>query len=292
MPQESNNLYKTINDVPHLLNPSDGQYYPILDERKKFADSGASDCATPEVAEFEKEFDALAASGKKEADLCRYGIFYKDSYQHNFRTGTVVATDIICPQVAGGDFSTIMLLAAGNRASKSVMPWLMYVRQAGYILSLRDQSISKMVLNFNASTLQDNLTEKQIEGTTHQVLSIQSQTFLKDPAQGGQWINLFYMYNHKKNVYSLIYSNEYKASEDEQKVGDECSWGTFVHAVSIHSFRTNPLGFDNTYLQERDEQGVWSNFHLLTPDISDKHQYPGVEINLAFQHPNYGFAIN
>lgn len=292
MPQESNNLYKTVNDVPHLLNPSDGQYYPILDERKRFADNGASDCVSPEAEAFEKEFDALVASDRKIADLCRYGIFYKDSYQHDFRTGTVVATDIICPQVAGGDFKSVLFLSAGNRASQSAVPLLTYLGQGGFTLTLRDCSQSKTVNIGPDKTLHDYLTEKQIEGCARQVISIQSQTFLKDLSHGNKWINLFYLYNYKENAYSLIYSSEYDSSEDEQKAGDVCSWGTFVYSFTPYSFHTNPLGFYNTYLQEQDEHGVWSQYHLLKPDISDIHQYPGVEVDLAFQHPNYSFALN
>lgn len=274
-------LFTIINGQQLLLNPADGHYYPILDERDKYMDVKESDLKVQD--ELDKFFKS---SGGDKA--IRYGVLYKDSYKSDFRTGTVLAADIICPEYPGGKFDGIMFLAAGNRAQKCITFAFGYgAQQPGYLILEGKVGPHKSIRK-----LDDYILDKEIEGKIYRVLSIQTQTFLKG-AQENLWVNQFFLYNRKNSCYSLIASNEYEATEEEQKTGEVCPYGPSLFSLMTQPYNGNPVGVYNTYLQERDEHGVWSQFHLLTDDLSYIYSSPiHKDVKPVFSHPNYTFALN
>ncbi len=274
-------LFAIINGQQHLLNPSDGQYYPIVDERDKCTGSEEPDLTVQEELD---KFLKLTGGD----DYVRYGVFYNEAYKRHFRTGTVLAADIICPQYPGGKFDAIMFLVAGNRAEKCITPAFCYTAQKpGYLMLKCEGSPTKSI-----HRLDDYIGEREIEGKVYRVLSIQTQTFLNE-AQENLWVNQFFIYNHKNNSYLLIDSNEYEATEGEQKTGEICTYGPCLASLLTQPYNGNPVGVYNTYLRERDECGVWSEFHLLTDDMSFIYSSPlHKDVKPVFSQPNYTFALN
>lgn len=295
----SKDLIKMIEGEPHLLNPADGKHYRIIDERKQLGAIKENLQKQPEELEFEKEFERRRGLGLRSGEGpvpggVGYGSFFTDKYKANYSTGTVIAVDIICPQKAGGNVSSWLYLTETNRTAKGVEALVYYLGQSELGFKVFDWARDEAhhwQLTISAQKLRDYLATKNIEGTDYQVLSLQNQTFIVDTPQGKRWRNQVFLYNHSEGCYSLVYSYEYEATEAEQKGAWVGSWGPIVETFQDSYSGTSPLGFSYTYMQERDKHDKWTDFHLLTTDISyirnDKKGF-----NKVFLLPNHSFAVN
>ena len=302
MSTEQKDLFTTINGQKHLLNPADGKYYPIEDVREKLTAVNAPQ--TPEELAFRKAFEErrrLGAQKYKQGDAgpipggVGYGIFFTDTYKANYHTGTVIAVDIICPQTAGGNVNSTLYLTETNRAAKGVEALIHYFEQSELCFRVFDWARADEApwqAWMPASYLKEYyLTTKNIEGADRQVLSLQNQTYIVDTPQGKRWRNEVYLFNHKDDCYSLVYEYDYEATEEEQKGDWVGSWGPIVETFQDSFEGTNPLGFSYAYIQERDEQDKWTDFHLLTDDISTIRD-DGKGFKLLFLEPNHSFAVD
>lgn len=300
MSTEYKDLFTTINGQKHLLNPADGKYYPIEDARDKLTAANAS--KTPEELAFEQAFEKRRGLGvqKDEQDDegpvpggVGYGAFFNNAYKVNYHTGTVIAVDIICPQKAGGNVNTWLYLTETNRTAKGVEALVYYLGQSELGFKIFDWAREDhWQVTLSAAQLKDYLSTKFIDFDygDRQVLSLQNQTFIVDTPQGKRWKNVVYLYNYKFDCYSLVYEYEYESTEEEQKGDWIGSWGPIVETFQDSYEGTNLLGFSGTFMQERDEQNKWTNFHMLTDDLSYIRN-DGKGFKLAFLEPNYSFAV-
>lgn len=299
MSTEYKDLFVIINGQMHLLNPADGKYYPIEDVRGKLAAVNAT--KTPEELAFEQAFEKRRGLGAQKDGLNEegpvpggvgYGSFFTDDYKANYHTGTVIAVDIICPQTPGGNVNTWLYLTETNRTAKGVEALVYYIGQSELGFKVFDWARDDhWQVTLSAAELKDYLTTKNIEGADRQVLSLQNQTYIVDTPQGKQWRNSVFLYDHKKDCYALLYEYEYDATEAQQKGDWIGSWGPIVETFQDDYKDTNPLGFSYTYMQERDDQDKWTNFHLLTNDISTIRD-DNKGFKLIFLEPNHSFAVN
>lgn len=301
MTEKSTDLTKVIDGELHLMNPADGQYYPVRDDRKRFLDSNKDVQKQAEELAFERDFEERRGLGteKKISNEDEpfpggvgYGSFFTSAYKGNYHTGTVIAADIICPQRAGGNVNTWLYLTETNRTAKGVEALIYYLGQSELGFKVFDWARDDhWQVTISSGSLKDYLTNKVIEGENRQVLSLQNQTFIIDTPGGKKWSNQVYLYNFKQNNYSLIYQYDYDATEQEQKSAWVGSWGPIVETFQDSYSGTNLLGFSYTYMQERDEHDNWTSFHLLTGDISyirdDKKGF-----KVVFLHPNHSFGVN
>ncbi|MFL6235834.1 MAG: hypothetical protein ACJ76N_22075 [Thermoanaerobaculia bacterium] len=115
------------------------------------------------------------------------------------------------------------------------------------------------------STLGPYLSPLEIGGTTHQVLHVVNSTYQSgEPA----WTNEVYLLNAVSERADLIYSFDYPASAQEQRIGWIGSWGPIVETFQDRYEGTSPLGFAYANVVSRDASFRWGDLEALSPATS------------------------
>ena len=184
--------YVDENGDKYLWDPETEQYLIIRNVESYISQLSAQN---ERDYELEKQFEAQR-SAQKEASRkdyqvqtassympvpggVGYGAYYKSSFQNDFTTGTILSSDIICPNKAGGDVSDYLYLTSTNRAAKGVEAFISYHAQNDLHFKVYDwarPSSSRWQTNLTLSQLSDYLTTKYINGTSRQIITVQNWT--------------------------------------------------------------------------------------------------------------------
>lgn len=268
------------NDIEYLLNPSDNQYYPVRNMVDEIANVSAKN---GHDYEFESKFEAKRLAEKNNAQTnnsmarnqspvpggAGYGTFYTYDFQTEFVQGTTLSYDIICPTKAGGDVESYLYLTACNRAAKGVEAFISYYKQQDFHFKIYDwarDEDERWQIDLSYSNMQEYLSNKTINGSSHQVVSIQNRT---EKVSNTQWRNIVWLWNYETYTYDMVYSYTYNATLADQIDSHYGTWGPIVETFQdSFSVNTNIMGFYLSQLMSKGTNGTWGNWRLLTDDIS------------------------
>jgi hypothetical protein len=299
---DDNQPFLEENGKKYLLDFNSGKYLPINDVREEIAviSAKAHQDKVFEEAFIAHRLQSANIAGKKSSGGqdnenetppvpggVGYGVFYQDNFKNIFKTGTVLAVDIICPSKPGGNVSNWLYLTAMNRAAKGIEAFILYYGQNFLSFRVFDWARSDhWQVNLPYENVRKYLCNKSFHGANYQVMGIQNQTYC---VSGNRWRNDAWAL--VLNVgYDLIYSYEYTASEADQKDAYYGSWGPIVETFQDSYSGISPLGFYNTYLQARDSANQWTNFALLT-DSQSYIRNDRQGFKCKFLDPNYTFGV-
>lgn len=221
-----------------------------------------------------------------------YGAYYKSSFQNDFTTGTILSSDIICPNKAGGDVSNYLYLTSTNRAAKGVEAFISYYAQDDFHFRIYDwarPSASRWQTNLTRSQLSNYITTKYINGTSRQIITVQNWTV---KTSSTKWKNIVYLRNYTNGSFDLIYSYEYTATLSDQRDSYYGSWGPIVETFQTsYNSNLNIVGFYLAQVKSKDSSSTWGSWQLLTTSVTTIRQ-DSVGLALVFNSPNYTFAVH
>lgn len=300
-----------VTQIEYLLNPNTNRYCVVRDISEEIAELSSKN---ERDFEFEKKFEqkrkleAIQSVPRKSSVINNglasvestapvpggvgYGVFYRSNFQSDIGNGTTLSYDIVCPTKAGGDVNTYLYLTSTNRAAKGVEAFISYYSQDNLRFRIFDWARPEeeyWQTNLSYSDLSDYLSTKNINNSSHQVISIQNRT---EKISNTKWRNVVWLWNYSTQTYDNIYSYTYDATSADQYDSHYGSWGPIVETFqSSYNENTNDMGFYLSQVMTKNSNNTWGSWQLLDTGNS-RTRNDGLGLNAFYSISNHTFLVH